>query len=100
MVSLGRVYALDMFLNNCDRFPLNVKNKIKIYKIWPNEGNSENLLLRFTSNDFIPHTEFKKKEYMNLEFEVIFFPHNFLEFLRHRPSNDSIMRNLITKLDH
>jgi len=37
MVNIGLVYAFDIFLNNGDRYPL---------EIWRNNGNIENLLLR------------------------------------------------------
>lgn len=37
MAGLGMIYALDVFLNNSDRYPLS---------LWKNEGNVENCILR------------------------------------------------------
>jgi len=55
-ISIGRILAMDIFLNNSDRIPF----------IWNKTGNLENLLFRVDPDSVLPNCDFKDSKYLDI----------------------------------
>jgi hypothetical protein len=61
LIKLGITLAYDIFINNCDRYPL---------PIWGNYGNPENLLLRYKVNPDMKSSDMCNPNNLDLEMQV------------------------------